>query len=75
MTEFIMADTTPAVLSPIPTANQTLLLEKVSIRVPHDVLATIKAQAEAVCMPYQTFINLILAEYAWGNLAFKYTFT
>jgi len=34
-----------------------------------------RLKAEAVGMPYQTFINLFLAEFAWGNLAFKYTFT
>jgi len=44
-----------------------------SIRIPHDVLATIKAQAEPAGLPYQTFINLILAEFAWGNLSFKNT--
>ena len=64
---------TPEEINAALKANHTVFSEKISIRVPHDVLATLKAQAEAVCMPYQTFINLILAEYAWGNLAFKYT--
>lgn len=64
---------TPAQTNTALKANHTMFTEKISIRVPHDVLATIKTQAETVGMPYQTFINLILAEYARGNLAFKNT--
>jgi len=66
---------TPEEINAALKANHTVFSEKISIRIPHDVLATIKAQAEPAGLPYQTFINMILAEYAWGNLAFKYTFT
>lgn len=72
---FLALHKTPEEINAALKANHTVFTEKISIRIPHDILATIKAQAEAVCMPYQTFINMILAEYAWGNLAFKYTFT
>src|SRR5665647_2842135 len=66
---------TPEEINAALKANHTVFSEKISIRIPHDVLATIKPQAEPAGLPYQTFINMILAEYAWGNLAFKYTFT
>ena len=62
---------TPEEINAALKANHTVFSEKISIRIPHDVLATLKAQAEPAGLPYQTFINMILAEYAWGNLAFK----
>lgn len=56
----------PLVISPPLTANRTLYSQKISIRIPHYLLDTLKAQAAARGMPYQTFINLILGAYANG---------
>ena len=64
---------TPEEINAALKTNHTVFSEKISIRIPHDVLATIKAQAEPAGLPYQTSINMILAEFAWGNLSFKNT--
>lgn len=61
------ADKVQLVLTPPPTTNRTLYSQKISIRFPHYLLDTLKAQAEARGMPYQTFINLILRTYATGS--------
>ena len=68
---FLALHKTPEEINAALKSNYTVFTEKISIRIPHDVLATLKAQAEPAGLPYQTFINMILAEYAWGNLAFK----
>jgi hypothetical protein len=52
------------VLGPPPTASRTLYSYKISIRIPHDVLARVKAEAEACGIGYQTLINQILADRA-----------
>ncbi len=52
----------PVMLSPPPTAGQTLFSERISIRINRSVLAELKKRAAAVGMRYQTFINLLLTE-------------
>jgi len=54
----------PVMLSPPPTAGQTLFSERISIRINRSVLAELKKRAAAVGMRYQTFINLLLAQHA-----------
>ena len=48
-------------LSPPLTINQTTYSEKISIRIPRSILATLKQRAKEHGMKYQTFINMILA--------------
>jgi len=61
---------TPAEIKAAQNANHTSTSEKISIRIPHHILALLKLQAEETGMAYQTFINLILAEFAAGRLSF-----
>lgn len=71
--EQIMSDelltSRPLAISPPRTINQTSGTEKISIRIPHAILAEIKDKAAARATPYQTFINLLLASYVNGHNA------
>lgn len=57
----------PLAISPPRTINQTSGTEKISIRIPHSILTTIKEKAAARAIPYQTFINLLLVSYVTGQ--------
>jgi hypothetical protein len=55
--------TTPTVISPPPTAGQTLFSERITIRINRGVLAELKKRAAEQGEKYQTYINLILAQH------------
>ncbi len=63
----VLLETTETVLSQPPTASQTLFSQKISIRVPHDVLIALKARAGALGVPYQTLMNDVLAGAAFES--------
>ena len=54
----------PVTLSPPLTINQTLFTERICIRINRAVLAILKQKAAEHGVPYQTFINLLLAQNA-----------
>lgn len=54
----------PVTLSAPLNEGQTTYSERISIRIPRGILAAMRKQAAARGMPYQTFINLLLAQHA-----------
>ena len=59
---------TIATLGPSPTTSRTPFSQKISIRVPHDVLAALKARAQACGVGYQTLAVQILAEHVFNKV-------
>lgn len=51
-------------LSPPQTAGQTPYTERISIRIPRWLLAELRRKAAERGLPYQTFINEVLAQHA-----------
>lgn len=65
MDEVLKTSPRVAISQPL-TASQTTFSQRISIRIPRSVLATTRKKAAALGMPYQTYINLILAQHATG---------